>query len=87
MYHQLTLRNFTITSDNSNTSYAKAGDTLTLTLSVNDSITNYTGKILNTAPDNQTLGNNNSTFSQTLLVPTNATESYANFTATVENVN
>ena len=83
----INITNFIITSDNSNTSYAKTGDTLILTLSVNDSITNYTGKILNTAPDNQTLGNNDSTFSQTLQVPTNATESYATFTATVENVN
>ena len=46
----INITNFTITSDNSNTSYAKAGDTLILTLNVNDSITNYTGKILKYCP-------------------------------------
>ncbi len=79
---------FTITSFNTNKSYAKAGDRLDLELTVNYTIITYTGQILNTDPDTQfiTSGNDRQLFAD-LNTPNNATESNATFTFTVTNIN
>ncbi len=79
---------FTITSFNTNKSYAKAGDRLDLELTVNYTIITYTGQILNTDPDTQFIssGNDRQLFAD-LDTPNNATESNATFTFTVTNIN
>ena len=74
----------TIATENS-TLYAKAGDTVYLTLEVNDTISTHNTQILNAAISRQQISGN-SLHLQT-IVSSNATESNAEFTITVTNIN
>ena len=80
----LALENTIISSNNSNPTYAKAGDTLTLEFTVNDTIVSNTTQFTN--PDQiPSVTINNATYNATLTVPSDPIEDYANFTITVEN--
>ena len=80
----LALENTIISSNNSNPAYAKAGDTLTLEFTVNDTIVSNTTQFTN--PDQiPSVTINNATYNATLTVPSDPIEDYANFTITVEN--
>ena len=71
-------------TDNTNPIYAKAGDTLTLEFSVNDTIISNTTKFTN--PDQiPSVSITNGTYIATLTVPSDQIESYADFEITVEN--
>ena len=73
---------FTIQSSNSNNSYAKAGDTLTIQSSINYTIASYTAEIFGIP---QSVQNQNSKgFLISEIVPSNLTvEEYATFSITI----
>ena len=81
----INITTLTIVSGASNTAYAKAGDTISLTLEVNDTITDYNVQILNANISSQSLGDKE--LSLNALVSNNATESNVAFTITVTNAN
>ena len=71
-------------SDNQNPAYAKAGDTLTLEFSVNDTIVSNTTQFTN--PDRTpSVAINGGTYIATLTVPSDLISSYADFEITLEN--
>ena len=71
-------------SDNQNPAYAKAGDTLTLEFSVNDTIVSNTTQFTN--PDRTpSVAINDGTYIATLTVPSDLISSYADFEITLEN--
>ena len=71
-------------SNNLNTSYAKAGNRLTLEFTVNDTIVSSTTQFTN--PDRTpSVTINDATYTATLTVPSTLIESYADFVITVEN--
>ena len=71
-------------TSNTNPVYAKAGDTLTLEFSVNDTIVSNTTKFTN--PDQiPSVSITDGTYIATLTVPSDQIESYADFEITVEN--
>ena len=78
----------TINSNNSNPTYAKAGDTLTLEFAVNDTIVSSTTQFINPAQmPSVTITNatSSATYIATLTVPSDPIEDYAEFIITVEN--
>ena len=78
----------TINSNNSNPTYAKAGDTLTLEFAVNDTIVSSTTQFINPAQmPSVTITNatSSATYIATLTVPSDPIENYAEFIITVEN--
>ena len=73
-------------SNNANPAYAKAGDTLTLEFTVNDTIVSHTTQFTN--PDQTpSVTLNDGAYTVTLTVPSTSIESYADFEITVENNN
>ena len=73
-----------LASDNLNYTYAKAGDTLTLEFTVNDTIVSHTAQFTN--PDQiPSVTINDVTYIATLTVPSDPIEEYAEFIITVEN--
>ena len=73
---------FTITSDNSNNSYAKAGDTLSIQSSINYTIASYTATIFGIEQSESNQNSNGFLISQ--QVPSNLTiEEYATFSITI----
>ena len=73
-----------LASDNLNYTYAKAGDTLTLEFTVNDTIVSHTAQFTN--PDQiPSVTINDATYIATLTVPSTSIESYADFEITVKN--
>ena len=73
---------FTITSNNSNNSYAKAGDTLTIQSSINYTIASYTATIFGIEQSESNQNSNGFLISQ--QVPSNLTiEEYATFSITI----
>ena len=73
---------FTITSDNSNNSYAKAGDTLSIQSSINYTIASYTATIFGIEQSESNQNSNGFLISQ--QVPSNlAIEEYATFSITI----
>ena len=76
---------FSISSDNTNTAYAKAYDVLYLTLKVNDTIETFNTQILNAIIIGDDASSNQ--YFVRANVSSNATESNAEFTITVTNIN
>ena len=73
---------FSITSDNSNNSYAKAGDTLSIQSSINYTIASYTATIFGIEQSESNQNSNGFLISQ--QVPSNLTiEEYATFSITI----
>ena len=73
---------FTITSDNNNNSYAKAGDTLSIQSSINYTIASYTATIFGIEQSESNQNSNGFLISQ--QVPSNlAIEEYATFSITI----
>ena len=75
-------------SNNLNYTYAKAGDTLTLEFTVNDTIVSSTTQFINPAQmPSVTITNatSSATYIATLTVPSDPIENYAEFIITVEN--
>ena len=81
----INITTLTIVSDASNTAYAKAGDTLSLKLVVNDTISTHDVQILNTTMTSES--RNDKTLDLQAQVSSNVTESNASFTITVTNLN
>ncbi len=81
----ININTLTLTSSNQNTQYAKAGDTLTLMLVINDTITSNTVQIQNGPPT--TNSSSGSTLTATRIIPNSTIESNATFTITVTNIN
>ena len=81
--HEKTIQSpFSITSNGANSSYAKAGDTVSVQITINDTIYSHTTQILNltthTAVDPNTIN-------ASVTIPTERIEMYANFTASITN--
>ena len=77
---------FTITSNNNNNSYAKAGDTLTIQSSINYTIASYTATIFGIEQSESNQNSNGFLISQ--QVPSNlAIEEYATFSITIVDEN
>ena len=77
-----------LASDNLNYTYAKAGDTLTLEFTVNDTIVSSTTQFTNPSQIPSisiTNATSSATYRATLTVPSDPIEEYAEFTITVEN--
>ena len=77
-----------LASDNLNYTYAKAGDTLTLEFTVNDTIVSHTAQFTNPSQIPSisiTNATSSATYRATLTVPSDPIEEYAEFTITVEN--
>ncbi|MDI1495562.1 MAG: DEAD-box helicase [Cenarchaeum symbiont of Oopsacas minuta] len=79
----INITSLTINSDNDNSSYAKAGDTLTIHLSVNDTITSNTVDILLDQDISATVTND--TLTAFTTVPTSAVENNATFSINITN--
>ena len=81
--HEKTIQSpFSITSNGANSLYAKAGDTVSVQITINDTIYSHTTQILNltthTAVDPNTIN-------ASVTIPTESIEMYANFTASITN--
>ena len=76
---------FSITSNNANSSYAKAGDTVSIQITINDTIDQSTStvQILNLNTNVGASGSN--TINASVTIPTEDIEMYANFTASITN--
>ena len=81
----ITITNLAIESSNSNSSYAKAGDTLDIDLTINYTIVNYTITIFNTTTS--VASYNSPIISLTETVPSDQVEEYATFSITVIDAN
>ena len=73
---------FSITSSGANSSYAKAGDTISVQIAINDTIYSHTAQILNLAT--HTIVDPNTINASAVISPTNV-EEYANFTIFLAN--
>ena len=71
----------TLESDNANPKYAKAGDTITLSISTNDDIASHSVDQIFTSTPNVIL--NGSHYSATLVVSEKSRETYAGFATTI----
>ena len=71
----------TLESDNANPKYAKAGDTITLSISTNDDIASHSVDQIFTSTPNVIL--NGSHYSATLVVSEKPRETYAAFATTI----
>ena len=77
----ITITNLAIESSNSNSSYAKAGDTLDIDLTINYTITSYTITIFNTTTS--VASYNSPIISLAETVPSDQVEEYTKFSITV----
>ena len=73
---------FSITSNNTNSSYAKAGDTVSIQITVNDTIYSQTTQILNLATHTAFDSN---TINASVTIPTDSIEMNASITASITN--
>ena len=71
----------TLESDNANPKYAKAGDTITLSISTNDDIASHSGDLIFVSTPNVAL--DGSDYSATLVVSEKSRETYAEFETTI----
>ena len=76
---------FSITTNNANSSYAKAGDTVSIQITVNDTIdqSKSTVQILNLNASTDTIGLN--TINASVTIPTDSIEMNASITALIAN--
>ena len=81
----ITITNLAIESSNSNSSYAKAGDTLDIDLTINYTITSYTITIFNTTTS--VASYNSPIISLAETVPSDQVEEYTKFSITVIDAN
>ena len=79
----ISITSLTILTATGNSAYAKAGDEIFLTLTVNDTIVSHNTQILGAAPHSATIDTN--TLRINAITPNDGTESNATFTITVEN--
>ena len=84
-YEKTTQTPFSITSDNTNSSYAKAGDTVSIQITVNDTIDQSKSmvQILNLSTNVGTSGLN--TIDVSVTIPSDGIEMYTNITALISN--
>ena len=73
---------FSITSNNANSSYAKAGDTVSIQITVNDTIYSQTTQILNLATHTAFDSN---TINASVTIPTDSIEMNASITSSITN--
>ena len=73
---------FSITSNNANSSYAKAGDTVSIQITVNDTIYSQTTQILNLATHTAFDSN---TINASVIIPTDSIEMNASITSSITN--
>ena len=83
LYETVIAENFTITSSNANPTYAKSGDTLTINLTIDETLTSASATVLE---NNVQYASTDKTITINTVVPENAVDGFATFAIYVETV-